>query len=96
NTPNRIDYCAHCEDVWLDAGEWELIESVVGSTELANITSQPWQYRVNQNTIDKMSRDRLRESLGDDFEQLEDLCDWVDKHPARLEILAYLTRESRQ
>ncbi|MEM7433388.1 MAG: zf-TFIIB domain-containing protein, partial [Pseudomonadota bacterium] len=46
NTPNRIDYCAHCEDVWLDAGEWELIESVVGSTELANITSQPWQYRV--------------------------------------------------
>lgn len=95
-SPNRIDYCSNCEDVWLDAGEWELIESLVGSTELANITSQPWQYRISQNTIEKMGRDRLKELLGEDFDQLEDICDWIDKHPSRLAILAYLTHESRQ
>src|SRR5262245_9998254 len=26
---NRLDYCPHCEEIWLDEGEWQLVESLV-------------------------------------------------------------------
>src|SRR5688572_17224366 len=30
---NRLDYCAHCEEVWLDDGEWQLVESLATNGE---------------------------------------------------------------
>ena len=93
---NRVDYCATCDEVWLDGGEWELIESLAGSGELANITSQPWQHRITRTAVQKMALERLQEVLGDEFEKVAELRELIDKHPARLEILAYLTQNSRQ
>ena len=26
---NRLDYCPHCEEIWLDDGEWQLVEGLV-------------------------------------------------------------------
>jgi len=89
---HRIDYCASCEDIWLDGGEWELIENLVGSKHLARIFTQPWQHRIRLETVDIMRSDRLESSFGKDFEKIRDLKDWLDKHPAREEVLAYLQR----
>ena len=93
--PNRIDFCSRCEDVWLDGGEWELIEALVGSDQLTNITTQPWQYRLTSETTKKMELDRLKKQLGTDFEKVIGLSEFLDGHPARLEILAYLSSKSR-
>ena len=92
---NRIDLCAKCEDVWLDDGEWELIETLVGSHELANITSQPWQHKVTSDTVDKMASERLSKELGDDYQRIFELREWLEEHPSRFEILAYLSHKSR-
>lgn len=95
NAPNRIDFCARCEDVWLDEGEWELIETLVGSHQLANIASQPWQYRVMSDSREEMEARRLSGELGDDYEKMLEVAGWLERHPSRLEILAYLSGRAR-
>ncbi len=92
---NRIDFCSSCDEVWLDSGEWELIEKFVGSGELSNITTQPWQYRVMTDSVERMELDRLKSDFGDDFDKVVELAEILDGHPARLEILAYLSSKSR-
>lgn len=95
NAPNRIDFCFSCDEVWLDGGEWELIEALVGSGQLANITTQPWQYRVMTTSVERMELDRLKKEFGENFEKVVELGDLIESHPARLEILAYLSSRSR-
>ena len=95
DAPNRIDFCSRCEDVWLDGGEWELVEALVGSDHLANITTQPWQYRLMSDSVRKMEVERLKKELGADYERVVNLSEFLDGHPARLEILAYLSSRSR-
>ena len=43
---NRLDYCPHCEEIWLDKGEWELVEGLVASGEFTKVFTQAWQYAV--------------------------------------------------
>ena len=37
---NRLDYCPHCEEIWLDEGEWELVEGLVASGEFTKVFTQ--------------------------------------------------------
>lgn len=95
DSANKIDFCLSCDEVWLDSGEWEVIEALVGSGELSKITTQPWQYRVMADSIERMELARLKEDFGEDFEKVVELGKILDDHPARLEILAYLSGKSR-
>ncbi len=94
DAPNRIDFCAGCEDIWLDDGEWEMVELLAGSDHLANIVTQPWQYRLRGEALEKMERKRLAARLGDDFDKVRELANWLHDHEARDEIFAYLLRKS--
>src|ERR1044072_4172687 len=44
---NRLDYCPHCEEIWLDDGEWQLVEGLVGSGDFARVFTQHWQHAVS-------------------------------------------------
>ena len=90
--PNRIDLCASCEDVWLDQGEWDLVEALAGSDHLANIITQPWQRRIRIETEEHLEEARLRERFGEDYDRLSSFREWFYEHPARDEIIAYLLR----
>lgn len=90
---NRLDYCAHCEDIWLDKGEWELVEKIAASGELTRILTQPWQRRILRNTADEMASERLRRRLGDDYDKLMSIREWIWSHPDRDLILAHLHQQ---
>lgn len=92
---NRVDYCAHCEEIWLDRGEWSLVEAFARSGELAGIVTQPWQRRIREARTADLREERLREALGEDFERFRQFRDWLRKHPARDEILAQLHLRER-
>lgn len=87
---NRLDYCDHCEDVWLDHGEWRLVEKLASSGQLAEIIIQPWQRRIRENLSDSGERARLRELLGEDYERLVEFRTWLNAHAARDRLLACL------
>jgi Zn-finger nucleic acid-binding protein len=92
---NRIDYCAHCEDIWLDEGEWQLIEQLVNTGELTQVFTQSWQRSVREGVAHSMEEQRYAELLGEDHERVKAFAQWLESHPARNEILARLQRRKR-
>lgn len=95
DAPNRIDLCPGCEDVWLDQGEWDLVESLAGSDHLAEIFTQPWQRRIRLETGERAEELRLREKFAEDYDRISAFRDWFRGHPARDEIIAFLLRGHR-
>jgi hypothetical protein len=89
---NRLDYCPHCDEVWLDHGEWQLVEGLALSGDFARLFTQAWQNMVSVEITASMEAERLRAMLGPDHERVEQTRTWVQAHPRRLEILARLAR----
>jgi Zn-finger nucleic acid-binding protein len=89
---NRLDYCPHCDEVWLDDGEWQLVEGLALAGDFARLFTQAWQNSVRGDITESMEADRLRALLGADFERVEELRAWIQAHPRKLEILARLAR----
>jgi Zn-finger nucleic acid-binding protein len=92
---NRLDYCPHCEEIWLDDGEWEMVESLVTAGDFAKVFTQAWQYAVREELGSAMEAQRLRELLGDDHERVARFAEWLRSHEARAAILSWLNRSSR-
>jgi len=89
---NRLDYCPHCDEVWLDDGEWHLVEGLALSGDFARMFTQAWQNTVRGEVTEAMETERLRDLLGDDYGRVEELREWIQAHPRRMEILARLSR----
>jgi Zn-finger nucleic acid-binding protein len=87
---NRLDYCPHCEEIWLDDGEWQLVESLVVTGEFTKVFTQAWQYAVRAQVTGAMEEHRLRNLLGDDYERFATFVGWLQGQPAKDEILAQL------
>jgi Zn-finger nucleic acid-binding protein len=91
---NRLDYCPHCEEIWLDDGEWELVEGLVVAGDFAKVFTQAWQYAVRSGLTTAMEEQRLRELLGGDYERVAQFAEWLQSQEARTEILARLSRKA--
>jgi hypothetical protein len=78
--------------VWLDHGEWQLVEGLALSGDFARLFTQAWQNMVKVEVTEAMEASRLRGVLGDDFTRVEQMREWIQAHPRRLEILARLAR----
>jgi Zn-finger nucleic acid-binding protein len=89
---NRLDYCPHCEEIWLDEGEWQLVEALIASGEFTKVFTQSWQYAVRAGITSTMEEQRLRELLGADFERVVRFGEWLQAQPTKTEILARLAR----
>jgi Zn-finger nucleic acid-binding protein len=89
---NRLDYCPHCDEVWLDDGEWHLVEGLAQSGDFARVFTQAWQYAVRADITSAMEEQRLRELLGADYGRFAEFARWLDSQPGKQEILAQLGR----
>ena len=92
---NRLDYCPHCAEIWLDEGEWELVEGLVAAGEFTKVFTQAWQYAVRAGLTTAMEEQRLRDLLGNDYERVVQFAEWLQSQPSKQEILARLARRLR-
>jgi Zn-finger nucleic acid-binding protein len=91
--PNRVDYCAHCEDIWFDPGEWKCVEAIARSGHFAEIFGRPWQRQIHRKISEEMETQRLKELLGSDYGKFADFREWFQSHPNRGRLLALLSRK---
>jgi len=89
---NRLDYCPHCDEVWLDDGEWQMVEGLALSGDFARVFTQAWQYAVRAEITSAMEEQRLRALLGAEYPRFVQFAEWLDSQPARQEIVARLAR----
>jgi Zn-finger nucleic acid-binding protein len=90
DSANQIDHCAHCDEVWLDRGEWALLERFAVNTDLGRVISRPFQARVRTDEAKLRQESRYREQFGTDYERARELREWLAAHPKGRDILAYL------
>ncbi|MDX1512915.1 MAG: hypothetical protein R3174_04145 [Gammaproteobacteria bacterium] len=89
-----IDVCSHCQEVWLDEGEWHYLRVRHIHGSLPSVFTDPWQKHLREQRTKKVLESEWRKKLGeDDFNETEKIHQWLKSHPNRSAILAFLISE---
>ncbi len=89
---NRVDLCAHCDEAWLDSGEWTLLKSLELHGDLANIFTDSWQRKIRKDREQKKWDEHFSRLIGeDDFAKVKIFKEWLDSHKSMPDIKHYLT-----
>lgn len=92
---NRVDLCPHCDEAWLDAGEWQLLGQLQYHSSLASIMTEPWQRRLREQEREEVVARKYLALLGtQDWQRLQEVGEWVAGHPRKQDLLRYLLRDS--
>lgn len=79
---NRLDFCSHCGEFWLDAGEWSLLGALELRAHLPSIFTQPWQVGIRQRESAAAREAELIKALGAaDHARVKAFADWLATHP---------------
>jgi Zn-finger nucleic acid-binding protein len=91
-----IDQCRNCSAVWLDSGEWEALQAAGLSDRLHLILSAEWQDDIRRAEREATERKQWLRQLGEeDLERISDFKAWIDGHPKRSELYAFLRFHER-
>jgi len=91
---NRLDLCAHCDEAWLDKGEWSLLKSLKLGSKMPLVFTEQWQKQVRDQVTENARRQRFKESVGADVaEEADRVREWLKAQPSRMQVLQYLTYE---
>lgn len=93
SSDHRIDLCSSCDEVWLDAGEWQWLKALHLHKEIVSVLSEKWQQRVKQEVLEQKHRVRFEKIVGTkDIQKAEAFRIWLKDHPLRQEIIYYISR----
>lgn len=90
-TANRVDFCASCDEVWLDTGEWALLKKLQLHTVLADMLTEAWQRKIRHEKKAESLKKHYESILGaEDFRKVNDFKRWTDNHLHKDVIKVYL------
>ncbi|MBI5882296.1 MAG: zf-TFIIB domain-containing protein [Elusimicrobia bacterium] len=90
--PFTVDRCGNCAGLWLDQGEWAYLKKRNLHDDLDYIFTAVWQTRIRKEDSADAAAESLAKALGPaDFKVAKKIRVWLDQHPLRSRILAYLT-----
>lgn len=86
-----IEQCRHCSGVWFDQGEWESLVARGLSDELYELLSEEWQEKFRASRRAAAEQEQWQQRLSEsDFSRISEIKEWLDGHPKRGELYAYL------
>jgi Zn-finger nucleic acid-binding protein len=89
--PFQLDHCGHCNGIWFDRNEWEILKSRNLHDDVHFVFTEAWQAGILKLEQAIAREEFLRSRFGDaDFEEMRRVKAWIDGHPRRSELLAYL------
>ncbi len=86
----QIFQCGHCNTFWLSEVAWAQLEVLELQDALHHISSPVWQRKLRQQRLDQVVDVVRREQLGADYEQLQELRDWLARSQNREAMLTFL------
>lgn len=94
--PFSVDHCRNCEGAWLDGGEWEVLRSRNLHDDLPMMFDDAWQRSARREDAERATETSFKRRLGDeDYQRAQGIRRWLDEHPRRSEIFAYLQLRER-
>jgi Zn-finger nucleic acid-binding protein len=86
-----LDRCGQCGGIWFDKNEWEILEGMDLQGQIHLIFSDVWQHRVRDAEDAKHLEKLFVEKVGErNFVEIKRIREWLDQHPHRRELRAYL------
>ena len=77
-----LDFCFHCEEVWLDSGEWQYLKSLGLHTAITRISTDPYQRRLREQAAEESAQQRFRSLIGDEsFGEAQRFAAWLKEQP---------------
>ena len=90
----HLDQCGHCNSFWLDRDEWAALRAAGLHDKLHKIAGEPWQRDLRQGRHRRAMQAIYAERFGAaDYAEVQRVKAWLDAHPARSMLLAYLADE---
>jgi Zn-finger nucleic acid-binding protein len=86
-----LDHCGSCNGVWLDTNEWEALKGRNLHDEIHLIFTRDWQTQVRKEERKKHLDAIYARHFGTDYEEIKRVRQWLDQHPERGRIVAFLT-----
>ncbi len=78
---------------WFDRGEFETLAAAGMHNKLHLIFDEDWQKRLRKEETDRAYQSHVRRVLGDDLDRAEVVRSWLQEHPNRSAILAFISDE---
>jgi Zn-finger nucleic acid-binding protein len=89
-----VDRCGQCGGIWLDAHEWEALQARGLHDEIHFVFSAAWQAQLIREEKLRQREARLKHILGEqDFVEIQRIKTWMEQHPRRIELHAYLMND---
>ena len=86
-----LDLCGNCGGIWFDKDEWEALRSRNLHDDVHMIFTATWQSRVRSEDARREAERLYRSKFGaEGFEEVRRMKEWIEDHPRKHEILAYL------
>lgn len=87
----RVDRCAACQYIWLDAGEWAALVQAGLAGQLEDILSDGWQRQLQVDDAHTRRDEVLRARHGNEcMDELARVRLWLQQQPGREELLSLL------
>ncbi len=90
-TDRQLDLCSHCDEAWLDHGEWRILKQLELHGQLPKIFTESWQRGIRKERMYNLVKQRYIDMIGeDDFERVETFKQWLDQHESKEDIKQFL------
>lgn len=87
----QIDQCSSCLGMWFDRNEWEILHFHGLHDDLHHICSSGWQRHVKEEEFRSRVDEYFTRRFGEkDYQYLKEIRAWLEKHPQRDVMLAFL------
>lgn len=90
---HRLDLSPSIGGVWLDKGEWALLKKEGLAGSLNAVFTDNWQRQLRESSAKSTFEALYGEQFGEDYTRIKEIRAWIDAHPKRGDVLAYLMAE---
>ncbi len=91
DVPFYLDSCGSCNAIWLDKGEWQVLEEHHLYNRINLFMTRPWQQKIRlaeaRHHFDAIYRQRFGET---DYARIQEIRGWLLDHKERAALLAFL------
>ncbi|WP_158587032.1 zf-TFIIB domain-containing protein [Motilimonas pumila] len=92
--PHKVDLSTSVNGIWLDKGEWELLEQEGLSLVLNKIFTDPWQRNIRLGKTSEVLKAQYQAKFGDQtYQKMQALRQEIHDSEQKAELLAYLVAE---
>ena len=91
NVDFHLDRCGHCNGIWFDGSEWDMLASHNLQDQVNQFFTAPWQKKLREKesraNMDKIYKAKFG---AEDYARIQEVRAWLEENPRRAMLIAFL------